>query len=89
MDCGIDLCLNTILPKLMECEITKSQTYKYLHLLMKPILCDQAVCHFNSKGFHVMPHFVHIQTDIRVVKVRDSLFAASAIPRWIEGGRHS
>jgi hypothetical protein len=89
MGCGIGLGLDPILPELMEWKINKIQTYKYLHLLMKSILCDQAVCHFNSKGLHVMPHFVHIQTDIRAVKVSDSLLAASTILRWIERCRHS
>lgn len=65
-------------------------TYVYLHVLVEPVIHDQAVCHSYSVGFHGMSCNIGIVAHVGVVEVRGGLRAVAVQDRLIEGreGRH-
>jgi hypothetical protein len=56
-------------------------TYINLHLLVDPIVHDQAMRQPNSMRLHGMSSNISVVSDIRVVEVRDSLLSTWAV-RW-------
>lgn len=60
-------------------------TYIYLHVLVQPIIHDQAMCHSNAVRLHGMAGDIGVVAHVGVVEVRRGFRAVAIEDRLVEG----